>query len=232
MTSRDDMVFAPRFKPEPRAASPAITKREKQLAEKSRKIKAIGKVVRDRAALRTMRGRKIRRTPKASRPAGIARGLMTRAAGVAAGGVAVALAVATAIAARLGFDQSFESMGRAVSDALIGQIGNKSKAANEIIGEFAGNRGMALIAQRGTADEQIKTLFRDETRARARDMKGESVLMLELSKDVNATSDMWILLLKQQFEETFKEKGGVTAMDELLHKMHAAQVIFSGGGAR
>lgn len=224
MTSKDDMVIRPSLKaPTKGGVRGAVTPQERHNQALARKHGILGKLARARAARRLAKARAARGMKRIAKSKSKAEWLIKKAIGLGK----VAITAAAVVATRLGLDVPFAHMGVKANEFFFKRLDVLARAHADVMDEFLSDPHKKLLAERGTADRQLMTLFRAKVATRFRDLEGDRILNLELSKEVDSMTDVFILRLKEVLDQAMTSKGKISNRDRMGAKAKATQSVFS-----
>lgn len=224
MSGRDDMVIRPRLKA-PVASAQVRSREERRIDRLKRKGGLLHRLLRARAVRgrsRRRRMRSVKRTGSLARSgAGLARNTAARGAVMNPIGATIAVAaVAAAAAVRLATGRSFENMGQAINNILLGNMDEEARANLQTRKRLGGDSDIArIIGQEGRVNSQILSLHKDLAAMAKRDMVGASLIRSEKDMQVNNTLDMLLLRAEAKWHEEWRGSEGPNALKEILQKI-------------
>lgn len=233
MSSRDDMVMVLRLGKETKPTAPVRARMERRLGQATRgKRGALGRLAKVAGAKRLAKSA-TSRVPIGRAAArglgGAARGAAGRAVAVSAGTIVASGVVAAAVALKLITGQSFENMGQAVNNMLLGDLDEQARAEQDVRRRFQGDPDLSYLAGRQDGvSAQTQALARDLIKVRKRELDGQTALMTAIDIPGATIWDQLILRAKSVLTRAWNDKGGPAAMAK-LEKSYGELTESSGG---
>lgn len=242
------MIMRPRVgRPRREGRAKREAKTERGVANAKRKGRLFRRMNRARAAKRAFTARK--RAGMASRVGRAGRagftaartvgGAAARAGARAAvanpvGLVIAGLVIGGAIAARLVTGRSFENMGENIKSMLLGDLSEEAVAKRDTRMAMSSDAELArIVGQEGRVNSQIISIGRDLKAIRKRDLDGSAAFKKDRDFQNNGTIfDQLIIRARDKLVASFKDEGGMDAVERFRRKYKGAVQSAEKSGAR